>query len=609
MRIAVLPLNAGPNTDPRLARQFTNFAAEIVNNLSENEVGAANLMAQVSENGAAKAQLVNPSETLNDDAFIEQSLAQTQSDMVLEGLLVQNENGGGKVTARMFDKVGEPKATFELDFLPNGVFGVVRGIVEMLAEQAGANLPDTFDEDINLFGTEDPEAYVNFLRGYDDLQYVERSHGNVVSAFNPEETIDNLIKAVEADKDWEAPFLVLVQFTRACTNYRIGTADMHLKALAHLTTIHPQDPNPHIATGELLMAVGNFPAATEAFEKSNQLSPDDPGILHRLAQSQLNQNMPVNAERNLRRAVELEDDNKPSLDLLSRVLAGTGREHEIPELWNDVLRVNPQNGRAHASYAMALINAGRKEDGIQAFEKALETLDNAIIVKRAYAPVLADNEDLDRAMDFYEDVLEEIPDVAVNLEYAQVLKQADREFEVPEVLKNVLNLTQDPNIRAQAIAWLIEIEQPKRAQAVQEAGEKAEKGDFQGALADLKPLRAWLGDYWKMWMVLASCLNNVGDHEEAEKSARTLLEMFPTCEPAYVELNNALAAQGKNDEAFALMEIALGNMPQSLPIAVSYGLAAKRVGKEDVARNIAQQIRTAVGEQEGLKEILTEMER
>ncbi len=610
MRIAVLPLNAGPNTDPRLARQFTNFAAEIVNNVSPNEVGAANLMAQVQENGAIKAQLVNPSETINDDAFIEQSLTQTQSDMVMEGLLTQNESGGGKVIARIFDKVGEPKSEQTMDFLPNGVFGVVRGLVEMLAEQAGGELPKEFDEDINLFGTEDPAAYLNFLKGYDDLQYVERSQGNVVAAFNPEETVDNLIKAVEADKDWEAPFLVLVQFCRACTNFRIGTADMVQKALAHLTTIHPEDPNPHIALGELLGAIGNPQGSAEAFEKANQLSPDDPGILHRLAQAQLAQNMPVNAERNLRRAVELEDENKPSLDLLSRVLAGTGREHEIPELWNDVLRANPQNGRAHASYAMALINTGRKDEGIKAFESALETLENALIVKRAYAPVLADTEDFDRAMDFYEDVIDEMPtDVAANLEYAQVLQKADREFEVPDVLKNVLQVTQDPNIRAQSTAWLIEIEQPKRAQAVREAGEKAEKGDFEGALADLKPLRTWLGDYWKMWMVLASSLNNLNQHAEAEQAARTLLEMFPGCEPAYVELNNALGAQGKNDEAFGLMEVALGNMPTSLPIAVSYGLAAKRVGKDEVARSIAEQIRGAVGEQEGLKDILTELER
>src|SRR5690606_35258506 len=132
---------------------------------------------------------------------------QTQSNMVLEGLLTQNESGGEQVVARIFDNPKTPKAEQTMNFLPNGVFGVIRGLIDMLVEQAGGELPSDLSEDINLFGTEDPAAYLDFLRGYDDLQYVERSQGNVLSEFNPEETINNLISAVEADKDWEAPFL------------------------------------------------------------------------------------------------------------------------------------------------------------------------------------------------------------------------------------------------------------------------------------------------------------------------------------------------------------------------------------------------------------------
>ena len=210
MRIAVLPLNAGPKTDQRLARQLTNFAAEIVNQVSENEVGSANLMAQIQEGAVVKAALINPSEELNDDQFIEQSLAQTEADFVLEGLLLQNENGGGTATIRIFDKPGTPVAEQTLNFLPNGLFGVVRGIIEMLLEQAGGKLDESLEEDINLFGTEDPTAYTNFLRGYDDLQYMERSQGNVLSTFDTQLGIDALLSAVEADTDWEAPFIVLL---------------------------------------------------------------------------------------------------------------------------------------------------------------------------------------------------------------------------------------------------------------------------------------------------------------------------------------------------------------------------------------------------------------
>ncbi|MEZ5163012.1 MAG: hypothetical protein R2688_04540 [Fimbriimonadaceae bacterium] len=140
--------------------------------------------------------------------------------------------------------------------------------------------------------------------------------------------------------------------------------------------------------------------------------------------------MPVNAERNLRKAAELEDgEDSPSLELLSNVLGQTGRLHEVPELWHDVVRQNPQSGRAHARYAISLFQANRREDGIKAFEEALTTVEENAWVKRYYAPVLSEEGDVDRAMDFYEDCIDMAPaDVPLLLEYARTLDKANRQL-------------------------------------------------------------------------------------------------------------------------------------------------------------------------------------
>jgi tetratricopeptide (TPR) repeat protein len=313
---------------------------------------------------------------------------------------------------------------------------------------------------------------------------------------------------------------------------------------------------------------------------------------------QLALNMPVNAERNLRKAAEAEGDDKPSLELLSEVLAQTGRLHEVPELWKDVMRASPQNGKAHARYAMSLIANNRQEEGIRAFDESLETLEDNTFVKRYYAPVLAQNPDeIDRAMDFYEDCIDVAPtDHLLLWEYAQTLARANREFEVPETLRTILSSNPDPNLAANAMAWMLEIEEPKRVEAVQAASQKAEEGDYEAAVKDLKPLKQWLGDYWKMWMVLASCHNRLEQFEDAEAAARRTLEIFPACEPAYVELNNALAAQEKFDEAFGIMQIAFANMNSSVPIAVAYATAAKNAGNAQESRRITDQIRLAMKE-------------
>jgi len=274
------------------------------------------------------------------------------------------------------------------------------------------------------------------------------------------------------------------------------------------------------------------------------------------------------------------------------------------------VEATPDNSQAHAKLAVSLINAGKKEEGEKAFEHALETLEDKIVVKRYYAPYLAANDDLDRAMDFYEDVLDAAPnDVPTLLEYAQTLEKADREFEVPRVLKDVLASNPDPNTRAEVLARLVELEQPKRAESVEQARLKLEQKDYQGAIRELKPLRNWLADYWKLWALLSSAYNLAGQHNDAEDAAVRLIELFPGCEPAYGELVTALTNQGRADEAYQMMRQVASNNPSSLPLHLNYGLAAAAAGHQEEARAIAKAIRDAVGPNEELEPVLAEIER
>ena len=611
MRIAVLPFNAAKDTRPALARQFAQFASEIARSVSEDEIDAVNYLAQFQEDGVVRAAMVNPSEELNEPEMLKQFLAQAKPDRLIDGLYAENANGGGKLTYRVFDDPnGEPAKVEEINFLPGGEFGVLRSFINELVTVAGGKLPAEMDEDENLFGTTDPAAFTKFLEGYDTAQYIERSAGNVTKDFTPDPAFDALFQAIDKDADWEAPTLVAPQIVRLCTQYRVGNANNLEAVLKKLSEKSPEDGRVWYALGDLKGTIGDNAAAAEAFEKALKFEPNEPAIMTRLAVTQLSLGMPVNAERNLRQAIELEGEQKPSLDILSNVLVQTGRAHEVPVLWKEIIDKDPQNGLAHGKYAMALLQNGRKDEAVKAFDNALSTVEENLVVKRFYAPLLAQEDDLDRAMDFYEDVLDENPnDVQLMIEYAQTLQKAKRDFEVPPVLKNILQSNPDPNTRANVQAWLIELEQPKRVEAVQTASEKVEAGDYDGAIRELKPLRNWLADYWKMWAVVAAAHNHLKQYADAEAAARRLLEIFPACEPGYVELNNALAGQGKTDEAFNLMQIALHNMSNSLPIAISYALAAKRAGNPDEAKRLAKQIREATNNAAELQDVLNEIEK
>lgn len=607
MKVAVLPINAAEGTPPALGRQFSNFISDSIRAATEADLNPVSFLAQIEDVDGPRAAYVNIADSLLDAQWLEEMFKQSGVDLIFDGLLKQ-DGDNFDLTARFHRNDGTEPVVRELKFTTPEVFPTLQTLLRDFAANANLTLPDSLGKEDLDFGTDSAPAFLAFLEGYDAVLYIQQANGRVAREFDPKLALESLIKSLEIDKDFVAPYEMLVQLCRLCAQFRIGAFEDALGALQKVATLVPDDFRGHFAMGELYQAVNDANNAANAYEKALQLAPEEPSIYTRLGLAQMNQGMPVNAERNFRKAVELEGDDKPSMDFLAGVLQQTNRQHEIPALWKDLIDKSPQNGQAWAKYGISLLQAGREEDGIKAFEEGLEKLEDPMFVKRFYAPVLAQKENFDRAMDFYEDCLDVAPaDVPLLLEYAQTLQAAKREFEVPKVLRDVLAANPDPNTRANTLAWLIELEQPKRAEAVETAAGKMNEGKFEEAMNELRPLKNWLADYWKLWAVYASAANHLGQATEAEESARKLLDLFPACEPGYAELATALNLQDKHEEAYNVMRFAAQQLPQSLPIHINLALAAKRAGHEDEARALAKQIREAVGPNEDVERALAEI--
>lgn len=643
MQIAVLPLNAGPTTRAQLARQLSNFACEMARNATGKEVHAVNYMAQFpDESGVTRFAMVNPNEALNEPEMVQQFFNQADMQNLVDGLLDENEAGGGKMTIRVFQRGQEtPLKENEYSFASGGIFSAARGFVETLIENLGGQLPEPLKDDENLFGTSNSEAFEQFMIGFDASQYIEKAQGMVAHEFDPSAALDSLAKALELDPDWEAPYLATLNLCRLCTQYRIGDANRIEATLKSLVEREPDDARGLYALGDFYGTVGNAQGAADNMEKAivklqmraaqlrqeavtqknnteiaealeaqaEAMERDEAPILARLGMAQMGMGMPANAERNFRRAVELEGDEKPSLNLLAQVLNQTGRAHEVPALWKEAVEKSPNNPQNHVNYAMSLYQAGKEEEGSKVFENAITTLEDNVFPKRFYAPILAQKGDLDRAMDYYEDVIEVAPnEVPVLLEYAQALESANRAFEVPKVLRDVLNTDPDPNTRAQTQAWMVRLEQPKRVEAVQNAAKKLQEGDAEGAIRELKPLKTWMADYFELWMHLADAYNRTGEYQEAEQAAQQLLGMFPGCEPGYALLAAALHGQERDEDVYNFLRMAINNLPNSLTIAINLAQAAKWTGRDDEARSLISQIREATGNDATVAQILDQIE-
>ncbi len=609
MTIAVLPFNAGPDTPPALARQIANFACDIVRNNTGVEVNAVNYLLRVNENPPRFAN-VNAAEVLNEYEMISQFFEQAGADKAMDGLLIAKD-GTYQLNIRFFEKGNEdPIATHEFSFEESEAFKPIRETIEELAKQAEAKLPEELNDNANIFGTESGAAFLKFLESYDALQYIEKTQGQVAEEFSPTPAMQQLLESAKLDPDWEAPYITLIQLGRACSNFQIGNPQEIESQLKAAIETAPDDGRAYFALGELYSAMGNLTEASNALEKASQLEPEEPAFLTRLGIVQGQMGMPVNAERNFRKAVEMEGPEKPSMDFLAQVLADTNRAHEVPALWKGMIDENPQNAQAHAKYAISLHNTGQAEDAVRAFDLALETVEDNLIIKRYYAPLLANNQEFDRAMDFYEDCLDVAPnEIPLLIEYAQTLQSAGRQFEVPRILKDVLGSNPDPNTRAQTLAWLTELEQPKRIETVESAKNLMEKGDFEGGLRLLKPMRNWLADYWKMWLLIASCFNRTEQWADAEDASTRLINLFPGCEPAYAELAAALGGQERHEDAYNMLRFAMTQVQGSVAVGINLALAAKRTGRGEEAKAIARQIREAVGNEPNLEEVLTEIER
>jgi tetratricopeptide (TPR) repeat protein len=631
MKVAVLPLMPTQGTPAYLGRQFSNFASEQIRMGTDAEVNSVSYLTQINEEDGPKVGFINFADMKLEDAQIKELFEQSGVDVLVEGTLASTEDGFD-VDVR-FHKNGEDKPVRSENWkvTKEEVFPLLHRLIKTIAVEAEIQLPEHMSGDELPYGTQNAEAFLKFMEGYDAFHYIQQAQGRVVSEFDPQVAFNALHEAMSLDPEFLGSYEVLTELARACTMARIGNYDLITEALSKASQAEPDEFKAYFVQGELNQAVNNASGAADAYEKAlnarernhkakvadgeedENYDQDMAALYSRVGMAQLQAGLPVNAERNFKRALELEGDNPQSADMLSMVLQQTGREHEIVPLWKGILDKNPQNAEAHVKYAATLIQTGRDEEGIAAFENALSSLENNIGVRRFYAPLLASRGELDRAMDFFEDALDDSPtDVQLLLQYAETLKMADREFEIPKVLRDVLNCNPDQDTRANTLAWLIELEQPKRAETVQSAQQKMEAADFEGAARELKPLKNWLADYWKMWALLSAAHNKLGQAEDAEDAARRLIELYPGCEPAYGELNAALGAQGKNEEAYHVMRYAFQNLPQSLGVFINLGLAAKRAGHEDEARNIARQVREALGPGEQIQElepVLAEIER
>ena len=69
----------------------------------------------------------------------------------------------------------------------------------------------------------------------------------------------------------------------------------------------------------------------------------------------------------------------------------------------------------------------------------------------------------------------------------------------------------------------------RQKRSIQYVDEEVRLRDYQGAVRDLRPMKNWLADYWKLWFMLAGANNQLQQYAEAEEAARIGRRLTSKC--------------------------------------------------------------------------------
>ena len=119
------------------------------------------------------------------------------------------------------------------------------------------------------------------------------------------------------------------------------------------------------------LELGQYPAASEAFEKSLRARPDDALRLISLGDALRLQGRSDEARARYERALEIEPDNGKGHSRLGLVLAQAGRMQDALEHFRRHAELDPTSASAHCNVANALLAQGMVAEGIAALRRAL----------------------------------------------------------------------------------------------------------------------------------------------------------------------------------------------------------------------------------------------
>jgi Flp pilus assembly protein TadD len=605
-----MPFNTPQETDPAYGRQLAYLLGEALKSFPDVDVQNIAYVARFRQEGSERRAFVGMMRELEDTEWPRQVLRQTESDFAIDGYFALGE----PYTLQLrITKAGEEEAVALRSYgpEPEQFVGAVRTMMGDALEALGLVANEQFEAATGGFGTKDPEAFLAVLAGWDVLAQLKQAGEHLPPSFSVEKPLDGLVEALKRDPDFVAPYEALVALVRESANRGLMPPEELERRVLAATVLVEEDWRGWYVLGDLRQRSNRASDAAAAFERALSLNAAEAAVWVRLGMVQMALGNTEEAEKSLREALTREGNHeeKTAAPYLATLMFQQGREQEAVELWRDLRDADPAVAGNWCHLAMALEHTGDKEAARRTFEEGLEKASDKPKVHSFYAAFLKREGDAKGTLEHLEQAVPYMPyDHNLMAEYAQALHANGKTDELKDVLRQILEANPPPDLKAQASAWQMEMEQPEKLQRFLELGERMQEGDAQEAVSELEQLSRWLPDYWKIWLALAHGYNETGDFEKAERAARRLLAMYPGCEAAYGEVAGSLFKQERAEEAYKLLRLAARKYPQYLTVTGNLGMAAKLTGRQEEAEKIAEGLRQLSDRFPAVRELIEKIE-
>lgn len=289
------------------------------------------------------------------------------ADVVLQGSVRRYENKIS-VTARLYDgKDGSQIWSENYDRDLTEVFSIEEDIARQVARSLHVVLPTEAKQRLKRLGTRNIEAYDLYLRGLDSLRKP------------PDETtlssaLQYLRQATALDPDFASAHAAicethLARYHLSHTPASFGDAE---QACQRTLEFESDFTDVHLALGRLYRTSGKHEVALQEYETALSINPNLADAYIGLAKSQAELGRGVEAEQNLRRAIEIDVSYWASFSAMGAYLFSNSRFLEAAEFYQMYASRADDDASAMNNLGAAYYLAGDYAHAAKAWDKSLE---------------------------------------------------------------------------------------------------------------------------------------------------------------------------------------------------------------------------------------------